>query len=377
VLFRQGETGRDAFILVNGRIQISVATDGVDRVVNVVGPGEMLGELGIIDGGPRTATATALESSELSKVTEGQIAERIARADTVLALLIKQVLGYLRRQTNSSASSPALTSAPATLERMRLEGELGWAVDRQQLELWYQPIVDLGERRIAGFEALVRWRHPVRGLVSPSEFIPLAEESGLIVPIGAWVIRQGIQALLEIDRALNDGKDRFMSVNVSGRQLEASGFLGELVAAADGLQRQRLHIEMTEGVLIQSSAASDTVRGCKDLGFGLYLDDFGTGYSSLAYLNQMPFDAIKIDHSFAKKMEDADDSDGMKLIRAIVGMAATLGRDVIMEGVETTRQRDAFRGMGGRLAQGWLFGRPTPLPAAIDLLSRERELRWD
>jgi EAL domain-containing protein (putative c-di-GMP-specific phosphodiesterase class I) len=336
----------------------------------------MLGELGFIDGGPRTATATALEPSELSQVTESQIAERISRADAVLALLIKQLLGYLRRQTNST-SALAQTSAPATLERMRLEGELGWAVERQQLELWYQPIVDLAERRVVGFEALVRWRHPVRGLVSPVEFIPLAEESGLIVPIGTWVMRQGIQALLEIDRTLNDGRDRFMSVNVSGRQLEASGFLDELVAAADGLERQRLHVEMTEGVLIQSSAASDRVRRCKDLGFGLYLDDFGTGYSSLAYLNQMPFDAIKIDHSFAKKMEDADDSDGMKLIRAIVGMAATLGRDVIMEGVETPRQRDAFRGMGGRLAQGWLFGRPTPLPAVFDLLARERELRWD
>jgi EAL domain-containing protein (putative c-di-GMP-specific phosphodiesterase class I) len=376
VLFRQGESGGDAFILVHGRIQISRVADGAEQVINELGPGEMLGELAIIDGGPRTATATALEQSELARVTETQIAERVSRADPVLGLLLRQVITYLRRQINGY-SAPAQPVAPATLQRMRLEGELGSAVERQQLELWYQPIVDLVERRVAGFEALVSWRHPVHGLVPPSDFIPLAEESGLVVQIGAWVMSQGVQTLLEIDRTLNDGQPRFMSVNVSGRQLDASGFVDEVVSAAGGLERRRLHLEMTEGVLIKSSAASDTLRRCKDLGVGLYLDDFGTGYSSLAYLTQLPFDAIKIDHSFAKKMEEPDDGDGMKLIRAIVGMATTLGREVIMEGVETPRQRDVFRSMGGRLAQGWLFGRAMPLPALFNLLAREGDLRWD
>ncbi len=372
-LFRQGDDGDDAYIIVRGRMRISAYRRGIESILNEVGPGEMLGELAIIDGAPRTATATAIEPTELWVVTNAQIAERISRADPVLALLIQQVIRHLRREIHESVAP--IDHSP-TIERMRFEGELSEAGERNELVLWYQPIVDLKARRVAGFEALVRWQHPTRGLIFPGDFIPLAEESGLIVPIGAWVMRQGALALTAIDEAMGDGEERFMSVNVSGRQLEQPGFLEEVRGAISdaGLSAGRLHLEMTEGVLIQSSTARDTVRACTRIGVGLFLDDFGTGYSSLAYLNQLPFDALKIDHSFAMKLEE--EGDGQKLILAILGLARTLGRGVVMEGLETKGQRDLYLSMGGSLGQGYLFGRPMPFEDAIALLRRSEELPW-
>ncbi len=374
-LFRQGEDGKDGFIIVHGKVRITAVRHGEEKEIGVLGPGEMVGELAIIDGGPRTATATAIELTELSQVTDGQLAERIAKADPVVSLLIRQVIRHLRREIHDFAL-PLEQQPNPTMERMRLEGELAWAVDRQELELWYQPIVDLESHTVAGFEGLVRWRHPTRGLVSPAEFIPLAEESGLIVPIGTWVMQEGARALKHIDDTLADGQSRFMSVNVSGLQLDATGFLEEAQQAVHSanIAPERFHLEMTEGILIQSLRARETVIACENYGFGLFLDDFGTGYSSLAYLNELPFDALKIDHSFARKLDD--DGHGLKLIRAIVGLATTLGHGVVMEGVESARQRDVFRAMGGRLAQGYLFSKPRPMPDLLQLMRSTHTLPW-
>lgn len=370
-LFLQGDEGRDAYIIVSGRIRISAVRRGLVAAVNDLGPGEMLGELALIDGGARAATATAVDACELALVTRAQIAERVARADPVLALLLTQVMRHFRREIQDPVR--ARTSLAPAIHRIRLEGELGGAIAGDQLELWFQPVVDLDARRIAGFEALVRWRHPVRGLVSPAEFIPMAEESGLIVAIGEWVLDGGARALCALDDMADDGPPRFMSVNVSGRQLDSPGFIDAVRRAVDLVGANRLHLELTEGVLIQSPLARDVVRACKEVGAGLFLDDFGTGYSSLAYLNELPFDALKIDHSFAKKVEDPD---GHKLILAIIGLAGTLGREVVMEGVETATQRDAYRAMGGRLAQGYLFARPAPLAEIRGVLAEVTRLRW-
>jgi len=370
-LFLQGDEGRDAYIVVSGRIRISAVRRGAVAAENDLGPGEMLGELALIDGGARAATATAMEASELALVTRAQIAERMARADPVLALLLTQVMRHFRREIQDPVRA-RISVAPA-IHRIRLEGELGGAISADQLELWFQPVVDLEARRVAGFEALVRWRHPVRGLVSPAEFIPMAEESGLIVSIGEWVLDRGAQALRALDDSPDGGPPRFMSVNVSGRQLEAPGFVEIVRRAVDVVGGSRLHLELTEGVLIQSVGAREVVRACKDVGAGLFLDDFGTGYSSLAYLNELPFDALKIDHSFAKKVEDPD---GRTLILAIIGLARTLGREVVMEGVETATQRDAYRAMGGRLAQGYLFARPAPLADIRVVLEDVGRLPW-
>lgn len=372
-LFQQGDVGDVAYVIESGRIRITAKRHGVDSLLNEVGPGEMLGELALIDAGLRTATAVAIDTAVLAVITKQQIAERVTRADPVLGLLLREAMRHLRREIEDEPTP--MNAVNPTIARMRLEGELAGALDRSELELWYQPVVDLEERRIAGFEALLRWRHPTKGLVPPVEFIPLAEESGLIVPIGAWVLQEACRGLQQLEASSGDSR-LFMCVNVSVRQLEASGFSGLVLNKMDELRfaTGRLRLEVTEGLLINSPTARDALHYCKSAGVALLLDDFGTGYSSLAYLNQLPFDGIKIDRSFATRL--TEEGDGLKLVRAMLGLAHSLGRGVVMEGVETPGQVAALRELGCRLCQGYLFGKPLPLTEAQAVLESPESLPW-
>lgn len=372
-LFRQGEAGDCAYIVERGRIEIRGLRSGSEVLLNVLGPGVMLGELAVIDSGTRTASALAVEDTELIVVTREQLSDRIVRADPVLGLVVRQILGHLRREIHDPP--PIVPEETLTLDRMRLEGDLSGAVARGEFESWYQPVVDLEARSIAGFEALIRWRHPTRGLVSPATFVPLAEDSGLIVSIGHWMLQEACRALRRVDEVC--GHDRtFMCVNVSCRQLEAPGYARQVaqVLTAEGVAPGRVHLEVTEGLLITSPAAREALHACKQVGVRLSLDDFGTGYSSLAYLNELPFDLIKIDRSFAPKL--VGDGQGPKLVRAMLGLAELLDRGAITEGIETAEQRDALRALGGRLCQGFYFARPAPLPVALGLLAAPDALAY-
>ena len=363
-LFRQGDEGGSAFIVESGRLRIAAQRRGQEVTLNELGAGEMLGELALLDTGPRTASAVAVTACTLTVVTSSHIEERINRAEPVLRLLLKQAMRHLRREIQD-ASLPN-ESTPPMIERIRLETELGNAIEGGELELWYQPIVNLERRCIAGFEALVRWRSPTRGLVPPGDFIPLAEECGLVVPLGEWVLKEACRSLADLGPLADT---HYVCVNVSGRQLEQPGF-ARLVSdtlSRTGVPPSRLHLEATEGVLISSAQARAGLHQCKDIGVMLLLDDFGTGYSSLAYLNQLPFDAIKIDRGFAAKM--TEEGDGRQLVVAMLGLARMLGRGVIMEGIETAAQRDALRALGGEVCQGYFFCRPLPLRQLREVLA--------
>ena len=373
VLFEQGDRGDCAYVVEFGRIRISARRHGLETVLNEVGPGEMFGELALIDEGARTATAKAVGDAALTVITRQQIAERVSRADPVLGLLLREAMRHLRREIEDEPTP--INALSPTIDRMRLEGELAAALEREELELWYQPVVDLTDRRIAGFEALLRWRHPTRGLIPPVDFIPLAEESGLIVSIGAWVLDEACRGLQRLESVSGDPR-LFMCVNVSGRQLEATGFSGMVLNKLDEMQiaAGRLRLEVTEGLLITSAGARDALHYCKSAGAALLLDDFGTGYSSLAYLNQLPFDGIKIDRSFAAKLTEG--GDGLKLVRAMLGLAESLGRGVVMEGVETGGQVAMLRELGCRLCQGYYFARPSTISEAERVFSVSESLPW-
>lgn len=250
--------------------------------------------------------------------------------------------------------------------RAELAEDLAAAVAAgDQLEVHYQDIVTLPAGEICGYEALLRWRHPVRGAVAPLEFIPLAEENGSIVPIGAWVLRQSVghaaRASSRTGRALS------VSVNVSARQLREDGFV-EVVAAAladTGLPAGQLVLEVTESVLVDDVAVVvDRLAQLRALGVRVAIDDFGTGYSSLSYLRQLPADRIKIDRSFVSDLGSGGAA--TTLVSTIIELARSLGLDVVAEGVETAEQRDQLAGLHCSHAQGWLFGRPQP-PAPADL----------
>jgi diguanylate cyclase (GGDEF)-like protein/PAS domain S-box-containing protein len=254
------------------------------------------------------------------------------------------------------------------LARLRIETELRRAIAGGELRLHFQPYWSLPDHGLAGVEALVRWQHPERGLLGPGEFVPVAESTGLIVPLGTWVLREACRQLAAWRREHPAAAGLKLRVNLSARQVTHPGLL-ETVAAAlrdHDIEPAAVGLEITEGLLLQDSAGvAATLNGLKELGVALVLDDFGTGYSSLSYLRRFPIDQLKIDRSFVAGLEEHESD--RAIVRAIVGMAAALGLTVVPEGVETDEQLGALVELGCDFAQGFLLARPLE-PAAVEEL---------
>ena len=254
-------------------------------------------------------------------------------------------------------------SRDAAVRRLQLENELRVALRCGQLRLEYQPVVGVEDQAVVGFEALLRWRHPELGEVGPDEFVPIAEEIGIIDEIGRWV-------LLEACGQAATWRSRFgdhvsMAVNVSGRQLESGRLDADVQHAlvVSGLDADALVVEVTETALISDDVtALDAVHQLRALGVGLAVDDFGTGYSSLSHLQQYPVDLLKIDRSFVAEVAAHDD--GPDLVRGLVDLARVLGLRTIAEGVETPEQLARLRELGCDMAQGYMFARPAPAGTA-------------
>jgi diguanylate cyclase (GGDEF)-like protein/PAS domain S-box-containing protein len=250
--------------------------------------------------------------------------------------------------------------------RLRLETDLRHALERGELAVSYQQIVDLGSGRLAGFEALVRWSHPSRGPVAPQEFIALAEDTGLIVPLGGFVLKEACRQLAEWRRRFGAHAVPPVSVNLSARQLSQRDSVRTIREALEeaGVPGRLLHLEVTESALLEDAkAAAKKLIRLKELGIRISLDDFGTGYSSLSLLHSLPVDTLKIDRSFVSEL-----ARGAETVRAIVALARSLGMDVVAEGVETDDQRSSLSAMGCRYAQGFLFGPALSAPQAASLI---------
>ncbi|TAL08172.1 MAG: EAL domain-containing protein, partial [Chloroflexota bacterium] len=255
----------------------------------------------------------------------------------------------------------------AALERLDLEADLQAAIEMDELLVHYQPIVDLRTERIVGFEALVRWEHPARGLISPADFIPLAEETDLIIPLGAVVLAKACRQA----RALRDrwpGERLMMSVNLSPRQFADSELVPSIAAilAETGLEASSLELEITEtAVMDRSDAGIAALAALRELGVHLVLDDFGTGYSSLAHLRHLPLDTIKVDRSFISELNEGDAN--VAIVQAVLSLAHGLGITVVAEGIEQATQADRLRELGCDLGQGYLWSRPVA-PRQLDEL---------
>ncbi|KFI07594.1 EAL domain-containing protein [Massilia sp. BSC265] len=282
-----------------------------------------------------------------------------------------EVAMYRAKQTGRNAVhfyAPHMNAHAA--DRLALEAALRSALREDQFELYFQPQVDLGSGRVVGTEALIRWRHPHFGTVRPERFIALAEETGLIVPIGAWVLRAACRQNRDWQRA-GLGHLR-VGVNLSARQFSEPDLVQTVrtVLAETGLGADSLEIELTESMMMADvEAAIDTMRCLKSMGVKLSIDDFGTGYSSLAYLKRFPVDVLKIDRSFVHDMVSPD---GAAMVDAIISMAHGLRMQVIAEGVETLDQLDYLRGCGCDEVQGHIYARPEPVHAVEALLRKGR-----
>jgi predicted signal transduction protein with EAL and GGDEF domain len=259
-------------------------------------------------------------------------------------------------------------------QRMELQGALREAIERGQFQLHYQPQLELASGRLRGVEALIRWQHPQLGLVSPDRFIPLAEETGLIAPLGEWVLRS---AGRQLQRWRAAGHTTLvLSVNLSARQVEAPGLARLVQQVLDECQLPApcLELEITETALLHhAEPVRATLQALKDLGVALALDDFGTGFSSLSHLRRFPIDTIKIDKSFTAEIGASADT--ATIVRAIVALARSLGVETVAEGVETAAQLRFLSMLGCHHAQGYHLGRPVPA-AAIDTLLALPPTAW-
>jgi EAL domain-containing protein (putative c-di-GMP-specific phosphodiesterase class I) len=258
------------------------------------------------------------------------------------------------------------------LERLTVRGELQRAIEANQFELYFQPLVDLQNGEACGVEALCRWNHPTRGFVQPDQFIPLAEETGLIVEIGRWVLQEGCRHALAFQAAAAGDSPLRLGVNLSVRQLQHPDIVTDVrrALAGSGLDPSTLVLEVTESVMMaDAQLAATRLHELRALGARVALDDFGTGYSSLSHLSRFPIDVLKMDRSFLAP-EGALSASG--LAAAIVSLGVTLGLEVVAEGIERPDQMEALRELGCPIGQGYLIGRPMNADAILRWLRERR-----
>lgn len=286
--------------------------------------------------------------------------------DADIAMYRAKALGRARYEIFDTAMH---TRAVALLQ---LELDLRQAVNRQEFRLHYQPVVSLDTGRMTGFEALIRWQHPERGLISPAEFIPVAEETGLIVPIGWWVLSEACRQMHTWQMQSLTAAPLTISVNLSSKQFTQPNLAEQIhqILQSTGLEAKSLRLEITESAVMENAeSAIATLLQLKELGVQLYIDDFGTGYSSLSYLHRFPIDTLKIDRSFVSRMNG--DGENLEIVRTIVELAHNLGLDVIAEGVETAEQLAQLRTLQCEYAQGYLFSKPLAVEAVETLMMTE------
>ncbi|WP_298018079.1 EAL domain-containing protein [uncultured Castellaniella sp.] len=343
--------GGDEFYLILDRDQVEYGTDlAAQRLLDALAvPFEVDGQAVYVSAG--IGVALYPEDGETAEVL-------LSRADATLHQAKADGRGSLR------FFSPEIMLRAQ--ERLSLEAELRRALEQGEFRVHYQPQLHLGERAVTGLEALVRWQHPQRGLIAPGEFISLAEESGLIVPLGNWVLQ-------EAGRQMRQWRDEgrapgYVAVNLSALQLDGEGFADSVRAMlqANGLAPECLELEITESCLmpdrIRAIAALEDLRR---LGVRLSIDDFGTGYSSMSYLQHLKVHRLKIDMSFIRDLET--NPGNLSIVTAIIALGHGLELDVVAEGVETPQQLDHLRSLGCDLIQGYLVGRPAPAQQALDL----------
>lgn len=370
-MFREGDPPTTAFLIEQGSLRITTQQNSQTLILGDIGRGALVGEMAVLDDSTRSATVTALEHCVLTPIDRDQFAERLDSADPVLrALLLSQLARYRAALATFGGAAPPVVGAseangdrPGANDKIRLEIQLRQALELRKLDLELQPILDISTGRIAGFEALTRWNHPERGPISPAEFIALAEETSLIVPVGDYVL-DAVCGALQQCAALKMDRLPFIALNVSGRQLQDEKFIEHLAARAisHGVAPAQLQLEITESLVLDYAKVDALILRAHHYGIRVALDDFGTGYSNLSHLHRLAFDTLKLDQGFVRQLEDPR---CLAIVRAVVEMARALGCDIVAEGVETQAQLTQLTALDCEFAQGYFIGRPQAIPAAL------------
>jgi EAL domain-containing protein (putative c-di-GMP-specific phosphodiesterase class I) len=374
VLFREGDAPTTAFLIESGTLRITAERDGAPMLLGELSAGALVGEMAVLDDSRRSATATAIAACVLTPIDRAQFAERLQAADPVVrALLLSQLSRYRTALATFTGNEPAPVAESVAgesahaLDKIRLESQLRNAMENRELEIRLQPIQHIASGRLAGFEALTRWTHPERGVVSPADFIALAEETSLIVPVGEYVLGEVCAALRRIADETPNSRP-FVAFNVSGRHVGDAEYVARILAQlrAHEVAPAQLKIEITESLVLDYGQIATLIERAHKAGMQVALDDFGTGYSNLGHLHKLAFDTIKIDQGFIRQLEDPR---CLAIVRAVIGMAGALGCDVVAEGVETPAHLAQLKLLGCQYAQGWLIGKPLTVDDALAALA--------
>ncbi len=373
VLFKQGEAGDCAYVVESGRVLVYLEIDQKVVPIAQIKKGEIFGEMSLIDSQPRSASVKATEDTVLNVVTKDQLIERFSHSDQLVQLLLKVMMNRVRKNNSSlSQVSQGLEDTVGAddamldgFENLKFENRLQEALNNQEFEMFYQPIVNMQNNMVVGCEALIRWKDPVIGYIQPDKFIDFLENSSLMVSVGQWIFERCFQDFQKIKTVFGD--DFIMSINVSGRQFTHPDFLMDLekLTWKHKVAPKNIKLEVTERVMMNGVVAIEILDQCKNKGFHISIDDFGTGYSSLQYLSQMPVSYLKIDKSFVSKINA--DPKTLAVVKSMVFMAQALGMDIIAEGVETLDEREALLQLGAYFAQGWLYSKALPMDLFLKL----------
>jgi len=372
VIFRERDLADYAYIIEDGWVQISVERDDSVVVLSELGPGEILGEMAVIDQSRRTATATVIEDCELTVVTPQQIQPRIRHADPVVRALLNTLLSRYRSELlleqgiRSDGERVSQTQSDG-VGKIRFEQELIKAIEKERLQVVYQPIQSLRREVDYGFEALVRWEHNVRGAISPIDLVSLAEETELIAPLSRYVFTAAVEDLAELRDAAR--RRLFVSVNVSPKETVDTEFLNQAwdICATNGCRTDDIVLELTESIMVDIEQLSDWADAAKAMGFRLSIDDFGTGNASLEYLTRLVPDMLKIDQNLIRSI--IDEPRCVIAMQKVIELAGALDMQVIAEGVESAEQIRILRDLGCDMIQGYEVGHPVTKFQAIELLA--------
>ncbi len=391
IIFNKGENRDLAYIIESGTVEI---LHGIENPITILAAGEIFGEMALLDAGSRTATARAASDVSLFVVPPALLQERMRGLDPIISLLFSLLIERYRsnrlehhetgdagvafiKKHEEDAEDPPIMPAYVrqkrmALEELRMEQDIRRALDNREFKPYLQPIVLLPEGRIIGFETLIRWHHPERGIVPPNDFIPVAERTNVIKMIDKQVFEAACEVLPRLHAAIGEHAQKpFISINLSGINFDNDEVVHMVrsILEASSVDPAHIKLEITESALIGNPQhASDLLESLKQLGVSIALDDFGVGYSSLGYLSSFPIDGIKIDRSFVHKIRD--DERSRNIVQAIVGLAQSFNLGVVAEGIETPDDAALVHELGCDQGQGYLFGRPLSIEDAIELLKK-------
>lgn len=389
-VFSKGDTGDAAYVIESGSVEVVVDREDSLHRLAIISEGEMFGEVALLDHRTRTATVRTLGPTVLLRIDRNYVEELLKRADPVVQYLLRILLERFRSArfqalvgVQSAMSEikpdenfqPGIELQKAAVRTLSLAHDLSEAIDGSQLELFYQPIIDLADSTLAGYESLLRWHHPSRGMISPDEFIPIAEKTGLIHRIGQWVLNQAAQDwhALRGTCTPRPGARPFMSVNLSAPELCGAGIVKSIESCLGKhrMPADELRIELTETIVISNmNLISAALNDLRALGVGIALDDFGTGYAGLDYLQNLSFSCLKIDKAFVGQLHSSEKS--AQIIEAALSLSLQMKLSTVAEGIEDEKTARSLAKLGCTYGQGYYFARPMPIGKVTQWLSEFR-----